>query len=69
MGKKILFIDDDTLVRKSLENFLKREAYTVVTAGSAQEAANHAAAIDFDVVISDVRMPQENGIVAIQRIK
>jgi len=69
MGKKILFVDDDTLVRKSLENFLKREEYTVVTAASAQEAANHAMSIDFDVVISDVRMPQENGIVAIQKIK
>ena len=69
MGKKILFIDDDTLVRKSLENFLKRENYTVVTAASAQEAANHALSIDFDVVISDVRMPMENGIVAIQKIK
>ena len=69
MGKKILFVDDDTLVRKSLENFLKREAYTVVTAASAQEALNHAQAIDFDVVISDVRMPMENGLVAIKNIK
>lgn len=69
MGKKILFVDDDTLVRKSLENFLKREAYTVVTAASAQEALNHAQSIDFDVVISDVRMPMENGLVAIKNIK
>jgi len=69
VGKKILFVDDDTLVRKSLENFLKREAYTVVTAASAQEALNHAQSIDFDVVISDVRMPMENGLVAIKNIK
>ena len=69
MAKKILLIDDDPLVRKTLENFLKRENYTVVTASTAQEAENQAKAVDFDVVISDVRMPKENGIVAIQKIK
>ena len=69
MTKKILLIDDDDLVRRSLESLLKRNGYAVVTASSAAEAISQAQIILFDLVVTDVRMPGDNGIIALEKIK
>jgi 3-oxoacyl-[acyl-carrier-protein] synthase II len=69
MIPKILVIDDDELVVKSLKNLLKRKGYEVECVNSALEAVALVAIKDFDLVISDIRMPQENGIVAVEKIK
>ncbi|HNX69615.1 MAG TPA: beta-ketoacyl-ACP synthase II [Candidatus Omnitrophota bacterium] len=69
MSKKILLIDDDDLVRRSVESLLKRNGYAVVTAASADEAVSQAKIINFELIVTDVRMPGENGIRAIEKIK
>jgi len=69
MSQKILLIDDDDLVTKTLRKLLSIKGYQVETANNALEAVTKVATSDFDLVISDVRMPGENGIVAIEKIK
>jgi len=69
MSQKILLIDDDDLVTKTLRKLLSIKGYQVETANNALEAVTKVATTDFDLVISDVRMPGENGIVAIEKIK
>ncbi len=69
MIPKILLVDDDNLVRASLEKVLKKKGYEVHSAVNAIEAISLAAVKDFDLVISDIRMPGENGVIAVEKIK
>jgi CheY-like chemotaxis protein len=68
MKGKILLVDDDKNVLKSLENLLKRSEYNVTSVGDSLEAVELAKEQDFDLVITDVRMPNINGIEVIKRI-
>lgn len=69
MKERILLIDDDELVVKTLNRLLTAQGYQVETANSALEAVSKVAVFDFDLVVSDIRMPGENGIVAIEKIR
>lgn len=60
--KKILVIDDDHLVVKTIGKLLEAEGYTVVTSESGQEALSIMEKQDVDLVISDIRMPGMNGV-------
>lgn len=59
--KKILIVDDKKNVRNSLSIGLKREGYYVDVATGAQEAISKLNSDDFDVLLSDVKMPDKNG--------
>ena len=68
--KNILIIDDEGLVTKSLQKLLAREGYNAVVATSGQEAIEKfKASGGFDLVVSDVRMPQINGIETIEKLR
>lgn len=69
MAKNILLIDDEDLVTRSLLKLLAKEGYSVTIAKSGQEALKKIARIDFDLIISDVRMPEMDGIETIKRIR
>ncbi len=69
MIPKILLVDDDPLVIKSLKNLLVKQGYEVECARNAIDAISLVAVKDFDLVISDIRMPGENGIIAVEKIK
>lgn len=69
MTQKILLIDDDLLVRKSVEKLLKKEGYEVVSVESAYLAVEAIKTTAFDLIISDIRMPGKNGIDAVKEIR
>jgi len=69
MMKKILLIDDNRLVVKSLGKLLELEGYNVVTAGSGKEALDAVEKESFDLVISDIRMPITDGVETIRKIR
>src|SRR3990167_6759403 len=69
MPEKILLVDDDALVVKSLKRVLETTGYSVEVANNAVEAISKAAMLDFDLVISDIRMPGDNGVIAVEKIK
>lgn len=62
MKKKILLVDDDQFIRRSFSERLKKNKYEVISAKDGEEAINKIAAGNFDVVITDIRMPKVNGI-------
>lgn len=66
---KILLIDDDPLVLKSLRIILERKGYAVTAIATPDEAISTAETDDFDLVISDIRMPRKNGIEVIEKIQ
>jgi CheY-like chemotaxis protein len=58
---RILVVDDVPDVTEMISLFLRHAGYQVSTAPSAQEALRQARARKFDMVISDIGMPQMNG--------
>lgn len=69
MARKILVVDDDRDVRATLEFHLRVSGYEVATAESAEQALSRFAAVDPDVVITDVQMPGMSGIDLLRRLK
>ncbi len=69
MAKNILVIDDEELITKSLLKLLSKEGYNVTVARSGTEALENIKKIDFDLIISDVRMPEMDGIETIKEIR
>lgn len=65
----ILVIDDDESIRRTLDKVLRKENYTVLTASNGSEGIRVVAREHPAVVISDIRMPEMDGLEALQRIK
>ena len=62
MTRSLLFVDDSAFFRNMLAPVLKAAGYRVRTAGGAQEAlATLRAGQSFDVVLTDIEMPDMNG--------
>ncbi|MCA9666843.1 MAG: response regulator [Myxococcales bacterium] len=59
---RILIIDDDDLFARSLARTLRREGYEVETARDGDEGLRSMAAHPADLVISDVVMPNKEGV-------
>ena len=62
MKKHLLVIDDDTRLRNLLGKFLDENGFQVSLAKDTAEARQLLAASQFDLLIVDVMMPEENGI-------
>jgi diguanylate cyclase (GGDEF)-like protein len=61
-AKKILIVEDDQVVRESLEEFLQLNCFTVLAVGNAPEALKILLKTDFDLVLTDLVMPEMDGI-------
>ena len=68
MSKKILMIDDEELIIKSLTKLIEKDGYEVTVAKRGQDAIIIAEEEEFDLIISDIRMPGVNGIQAVKGI-
>jgi len=68
-GKKILIVDDEEIVSKSLLKLLKSQGYQPTIAKSGKEAIERVKEEDFDLLIVDVRMPGMDGIEMIKEIR
>jgi two-component system, NtrC family, response regulator PilR len=69
MAKKILVIDDEGLVTTSLKQLLKKSGYEVDVANNGHAAIDKVKEDDFDLIISDIRMPDINGVEVIKKIR
>ncbi len=62
MGSKILVVDDDPLLRDFLMETLVRTGCIVGLATTGEEALDRMRAEDYDIILSDVRMPNMDGM-------
>jgi len=69
IGLDILLIDDEPDVRKSLSNFLTKLGHTIVRATNGMEGLREFHSQDFQLVITDIRMPGMDGLELLRRIK
>lgn len=66
---RILLIDDDELVIQSVEKLLLSRGYEVISVRSGQEAVEQIKQADFDLIITDIRMPDLNGLDTLSKIR
>jgi response regulator RpfG family c-di-GMP phosphodiesterase len=64
----ILVVDDEHLIREMLADFLAMEGFTVRTAKDGQSALDELSRRRFDLVLSDLKMPNMGGIELLQSI-
>jgi len=69
MEKKILVIDDEEMVLKSLDKLLKKSGYGVSTARNYDEAMQSVEQSDFNLIISDIRMAGKDGVETVKSIR
>ncbi|PKQ63004.1 sigma-54-dependent Fis family transcriptional regulator [Labilibaculum manganireducens] len=67
--KKILIIDDDPTICLMLQGLLKRKNFDADTVFSAGEALKKLEINQFDLVLSDFRLPDFDGLELLQKIK
>jgi len=61
MGKKILVVDDEEIVRKGLKIHLTKSGYNVEEAADGEEAIEWMKKNNFDLLICDIMMPKKDG--------
>ena len=69
--KKIMFVDDEPSVLEGLENSLykQRRKWQMHFCNSGKEALEEIENKKFDVIISDMRMPEMDGAMLLEAIK
>ena len=68
MKETILLIEDEKIMRITLEDSLKRAGYEVVSFESGTEALTALACNSFDTVVTDVRLPDIDGFDIVREI-
>ncbi|MCR4321221.1 MAG: sigma-54 dependent transcriptional regulator [Candidatus Brocadiaceae bacterium] len=69
MKNKILIVDDEKLMRVSLEDKLTKEGYAVTSLSNAVEGVKMLQSTNFDAVITDLRLPKMDGMDFLREIK
>jgi putative nucleotidyltransferase with HDIG domain len=67
--KKLLIVDDERSVREVLAEGLAAMGYETLSAGSADEAFEHARREPVHLVLTDIEMPGANGLELLARLK
>lgn len=68
MAKKILLIDDEELIIRSLSKLLEKSGFEVFGTKNSQDAIVMAEEEDFDLILADIRMPGLNGVEMVEQI-
>ena len=66
---RIMVVDDEHLIRWSLEQNLKKQGYDVLTAGNGEEALRLVREEQPDLVLLDIQLPGITGLDVLEKIK
>jgi two-component system response regulator AtoC len=69
LHRKVLIVDDEYLIRYSLQRLIEREGFSVITADSGLQALQQFEQEKPDIVILDIRLPDANGLNLLKTIK
>lgn len=69
MSKTILIVDDSPSLRQTVSIALKKEGYEVLESGDGKEALRKLDGKKINLIISDVNMPNMDGITMVKEIK
>lgn len=62
MADHILIVDDDTILRESMKEFLRRAEFKTDAVGSSREAIDFLKHTPVDIVLTDIMMPGMDGL-------
>ena len=65
---KILYVEDDFIVRLSIANFLRRRCKDVIEAKNGQQGLELYKQHNSDIVVTDIEMPVMDGLEMIEKI-
>jgi DNA-binding NtrC family response regulator len=65
----ILIVDDERHTLDALSVILRREKHAVLTATSGKEALDHLQEQEVEIILSDVKMPEMDGLALLRRVK
>ena len=68
-NSKILFVDDEREMLSTVRNYLSRGGYGVAVSENGRKALELAARDEFDIVITDLNMPEMSGLELLKAIK
>jgi DNA-binding response OmpR family regulator len=68
-GCRILIVDDEQIIHVSLKRILGRQCHQVDAVLEAPEALRHLSSQAYDLVITDLMMPEMNGIQLMEKIQ
>ena len=68
MTYKVLVVDDEKAIRDSLKMILEDEGYTAETAADGEEALQKVKELNFDIIISDIKMPKLDGMQLLDQV-
>jgi len=66
--KRILVVDDEENARIALSKILAREGYEVASAGNGNEALNYLRGKEVELIITDINMPEMNGLTFLREL-
>lgn len=66
--KRILVVDDEENARVALSKILAREGYDVASAGNGFEALNFLRNREVELIITDINMPEMNGLAFLREV-
>ncbi len=66
---KILIIEDEAELAKSISEYLSEESYLCESAGSLGEAMNKIEAFHYDCILLDIMLPDGNGLRILEELK
>lgn len=69
MSKNILFVDDELSILKSIRRLFLKSGYNIFLANSAKEGLEIIRTSNIDVVVSDVKMPEVDGLAFLRQVK
>ena len=69
MNKKVLILDDDLELAQSLKEILSDEGYQVDVASNGREGIRLQSANPYDLIVTDIVMPEEDGLEVIMWVK
>ncbi len=59
---RLLIVDDEEIMREFLREVLKDEGYAIDLAASGKEALKRMAASEYDIILTDIVMPELDGL-------
>ena len=68
MTYKVLVVDDEKAIRDSLKMILEDEGYIAETAADGEEALQKVKELNFDIIISDIKMPKLDGMQLLDQV-
>ena len=69
MSKKLLIVEDDTVLQKALSSYLTTETFEVISALDGEEGIRMALSEKPDLILLDIVLPKKDGYQVLQEVK